>query len=154
MRRSWSPAQVNTRGEHDSKWPKDHNVKEQNFEDLNRRCWILHDKELYPKTWRRRRQGPICKREQVNNWPRSVGDCTEAETGLGRSAQGSRHGLFQAYFMTPFDLGVSLWITSASIGRHIHPFIRESPKQRRRTGRHTTATASPQGCPGDGLGLP
>jgi hypothetical protein len=33
------------------------------------------------KPWRRRRQGPTCIREQVNNWPRSVGERTGAELG-------------------------------------------------------------------------
>jgi hypothetical protein len=33
------------------------------------------------KPWRRRRQGPTCIREQVNNWPRSVGERTRAELG-------------------------------------------------------------------------
>jgi hypothetical protein len=33
------------------------------------------------KPWRRRRQGPTCIREQVNNWPRSVGERTRAEPG-------------------------------------------------------------------------
>jgi hypothetical protein len=33
------------------------------------------------KPWRRRRQGPTCIREQVNNWPRSVGERNGAEPG-------------------------------------------------------------------------
>jgi hypothetical protein len=33
------------------------------------------------KPWRRRRQGPTCIREQVNNWPRSVRERIEAEPG-------------------------------------------------------------------------
>jgi hypothetical protein len=33
------------------------------------------------KPWGRRRQGPTCIREQVNNWPRSVGERTRAEPG-------------------------------------------------------------------------
>jgi hypothetical protein len=33
------------------------------------------------KPWRRRRQGPTCIREQVNNWPRSIGERDGAEPG-------------------------------------------------------------------------
>jgi hypothetical protein len=33
------------------------------------------------KPWRRRLQGPTCIREQVNNWPRSIGERDGAETG-------------------------------------------------------------------------
>jgi hypothetical protein len=47
-RRSWSPVQVKTRGEHDSKRPKDQSVKAENSEDLDGKCWSLHDKEPYP----------------------------------------------------------------------------------------------------------
>jgi hypothetical protein len=32
-----------------------------------------------PKPWRRRRQGPTCIREEVNNWPRSIGERDGAE---------------------------------------------------------------------------
>jgi hypothetical protein len=38
------------------------------------------------KPWRRRRQGPTCIREQVNNWPRSIGEQDGAE--LGRNGPG------------------------------------------------------------------
>jgi hypothetical protein len=38
VRKSWSPAQVKTQSEHDSKWPKDRTVKAENFKDLNRKC--------------------------------------------------------------------------------------------------------------------
>jgi hypothetical protein len=47
-RRSWSLVQVKTRGEHDSKRPKDQSVNAENYEDLDERCWSLHDKESYP----------------------------------------------------------------------------------------------------------
>jgi hypothetical protein len=33
------------------------------------------------KLWRRRCQGPTCIREQVNNWPRSIGERDRAEPG-------------------------------------------------------------------------
>jgi hypothetical protein len=33
------------------------------------------------KPWRRLRQGPTCIREQVNNWPRSIGERDGAEPG-------------------------------------------------------------------------
>jgi hypothetical protein len=44
----------------------------------------------------------------------------------------------------PFALGACLFIASASAGRHIHPFIRESWRRRRSTGRKTTAATSPR----------
>jgi hypothetical protein len=67
-------------------------MKPWNSMDLDRRCWSLRDKELCP---RRRRQGPTCIREQVNNWPRSIGEWDETEpsqngpgpVGLGRPGQ-------------------------------------------------------------------
>jgi hypothetical protein len=48
VRRSWNPVQVKTQGEHDSKRPKDQSVKVENSEDLDRKCWSLHDKDPYP----------------------------------------------------------------------------------------------------------
>jgi hypothetical protein len=36
---------------------------------------------ILSKPWRRRRQGPTCIREQVNNWPRSIGERDGAEPG-------------------------------------------------------------------------
>jgi hypothetical protein len=99
------------------------------------------------KPWRRRRQGPTCIREQVNNWSSSIRErdgANRAETGLGRSAKAGRPGLFRARFAPPFDLGDCLFITSASAGCHIHPFIRESPTRMRSTGRKPTAAASPR----------
>jgi hypothetical protein len=44
-----------------------------------------------------------------------------------KCAQAGRPGLFWARFAPPFDLGACLFIASASVGRHIHPFIREPP---------------------------
>jgi hypothetical protein len=55
--------------------------------------------------------------------------------GLGLSAQAGRPGLFWARFVPPFDLGARLFIASTFAGRHIHPFIRESPTRRRSTER-------------------
>jgi hypothetical protein len=37
------------------------------------------------KSWRRQRQGPTCRREQVNNWLRSETGLNRAKTGLGWS---------------------------------------------------------------------
>jgi hypothetical protein len=36
------------------------------------------------KPWWRRRQGPTCIREQVDNWPRSIGERDGAELGRNR----------------------------------------------------------------------
>jgi hypothetical protein len=38
------------------------------------------------KPWRRWRQGPTCRMEQVSNWPRSIGEWDGAKMCLGRSA--------------------------------------------------------------------
>jgi hypothetical protein len=78
------------------------------------------------KPWRRRRQGPTCIREQVNNWPRSIRERDRAEPGPTCFGPGLR---------PPFALGASLSIASASTGRHTYPFIRESPRRWRSTGR-------------------
>jgi hypothetical protein len=69
-----------------------------------------------------------------------------------RGAKWGRTRLKRARFMTPFDLDASLYIASASAGRHIDPFIRELPTRRRSTGRKPTVAASPRRCQGDGLG--
>jgi hypothetical protein len=58
------------------------------------------------KPWRRRRQGPTCIREQVNNWPWSVVERTGAE--LGRN--GPRPA--QPVFVSVRD---ALWPTCSSI---------------------------------------
>jgi hypothetical protein len=63
-------------------------------------------------------------------------------TGLKR-AQDGQPNLFSCRFATPFDLHAPLYIATASTGRHIHPFIEESPTRRRSTWRS---------CLGDGLG--
>jgi hypothetical protein len=94
------------------------------------------------KPWRRQRQGPTCRREQVSNWPRSVGEQNGAESGRKGPISPSWPGLFRAQFTPSFDLCAPLYIASASIGRHIHPFIRETPTRRRSTGRKPTAVAS------------
>jgi hypothetical protein len=57
------------------------------------------------------------------NGPRLVGPGRPA--GLACSQPGSR---------SPFDLGAHLFIASAFVGHHIHPFIREPPTRRRSTG--------------------
>jgi hypothetical protein len=49
-----------------------------------------------------------------------------------------------ARFTPPFALGACLFISSASAGRHIHSFIKESPIRRRSTGRKSTAAARPR----------
>jgi hypothetical protein len=94
------------------------------------------------KPWRRRHQGPTCIREQVNNWPRSIGERDGAEPGQnGPGPAGpawSEPGL-----RPPFALGACLFISSASAGRHIHPFIREPLRRRRSTGRKPESASRP-----------
>jgi hypothetical protein len=53
------------------------------------------------KPWRRRRQGPTCMREQVNNWPRSIGERDGAEPG--------RHGPW------PIGPGLPAWPFSGPV---------------------------------------
>jgi hypothetical protein len=100
------------------------------------------------KPWRRRRQGPICIREQVNNWPRSIGEWDRAEpgrNGLGSVGPGRLSYPVSGLVCGPlFALGARLFIVSASAGRHNHPFIREPPTWRSSTRRKPTAATSPQ----------
>jgi hypothetical protein len=52
------------------------------------------------------------------NWPRK---------GLGRSAQSDQPRGLLARFVTPFALGVCLFIASAAVGRHIEQIILPTP---------------------------
>jgi hypothetical protein len=52
----------------------------------------------------------------------------------------------------PFDLGARLFIASASVGRHIHPFIREPPTRRRSRLEGADSCRKSSSCLGDGLG--
>jgi hypothetical protein len=84
------PTQVNTRGEHDSKCPKDHNVKAQNSRDLNGRCWTLRDKELYLNHGEDDVKGPHAEGSKSTIDREVLGSETgpnRAETGLGWSAR-------------------------------------------------------------------
>jgi hypothetical protein len=81
------------------------------------------------KPWRRQRQGPTCIREQVNNWPRSIGERDGAETGLGRSAQAGRPGLFRVQFVPPF-WPRCLSIYYLCLRRPPHPSIHSSESRR------------------------
>jgi hypothetical protein len=76
------------------------------------------------KPRRRRRQGPTCIREQVNNRPRSIGERDGAE--LDRTGSRPTWPVLGSV-RAPFALGARLFMASASAGRHIHPFIREPP---------------------------
>jgi hypothetical protein len=152
MRGSWSSAQVNTRGEHDSKWPKDHNVKAQNSRDLNRRCWSLREKELYLNRGEDGVKGTHAKGSKSTiDWEASGSEIgsNRAETGLGLAdlacfGPGSQH-LWPRCFS----------INCLRLRRLPHPPIhRNSAKPRRERRRQTTAAASPRSCLGDGLGLP
>jgi hypothetical protein len=76
-----------------------------------------------------------------------------AEMGLGRPGPtGPTHS--GPGSCPHFALGACLFIAPASAGRHIHPFIKEPPTQRRSTRRKPPAVASPRSHLGDGLGLP
>jgi hypothetical protein len=99
------------------------------------------------KPWRRRRQGPTCIREQVNNWLRSIGERDRAEPGQngpGPVGPGQPAWPVSGPVCAPFDICARLFIASASAGRHIHPIIREPPTRSRSTGRKPTTAASTQ----------
>jgi hypothetical protein len=107
------------------------------------------------KSWRRRHQGPTCIREQVNNWPRSVGEQTGAEPGRKgpRTVGPSRPA--QPVFVPVRD---PLWPTCSSIyclylrwppHRSIHQTAAEKKEKHREEAddRHKSSS-----CLGDGLG--
>jgi hypothetical protein len=102
------------------------------------------------KPWRRRRQGPTCRREQVSNWPKSIGERDGAEPG--------RNG--------PGPVGLAcfgpgsrpLWPTCSSIyclylcrppHRSIHQRVADTKVKHREeaVGRRKSSS-----CLGDGLG--
>jgi hypothetical protein len=64
-----------------AQWPKHEVVKLQWHEQkMLKLAW----QGALSKPWRRRCQGPTYRREQVNNWPRSVGERNGAESGWNR----------------------------------------------------------------------
>jgi hypothetical protein len=62
-----------------AQWPKHEAVKLQGSEQ---KMLKLARQGALSKPWRRRRQGPTCRREQVNNW--SAGERNGAEPGQNR----------------------------------------------------------------------
>jgi hypothetical protein len=118
------------------------------LQGLNQKTAKLAWQGFKPKPWRKRRQRPTCKCTQIRDHARSNRGANRGQTGpkwawVGRpgptgpahSGPGSR---------PPFSLGACLFIASASAGRYIHPFIRESPRRGRSTGRKPTAATSPR----------
>jgi hypothetical protein len=102
MRGSWSPTQVNTRGKHDSKWPKDHNVKAKNSGDLNSRCWSLRDKEPYLNCGEDDVKGPHAE---------------ESKSTIDREASGSETGPNRAWAGRPRPAGPGrpVWPVSSPV---------------------------------------
>jgi hypothetical protein len=154
MRGSWSPAQVNTQGEHDSKWPRDHNVKAQNSRDLNIRYWSLRDKELYLNRGEDDVKGPhaegsksaIDRETSGRNWA-EPGRNGPRQVGLGQPAWPVSGPVRDALWPRCF------FINRLRLRRPPHWSIhRNSGKPRR--DRRTMAAVSPRSCLGDGLGLP
>jgi hypothetical protein len=80
--------------------PKHEAVK---LQGLGQKMLKLARQGALSKPWRRRRQGPTCIREQVNNWPRSIGERDGDEPG--RNGPGpvgpGRPSLFRARFPPP-----------------------------------------------------
>jgi hypothetical protein len=99
------------------------------------------------KPWRRRRQGPTCRRDQVSNWPRSI-----------REWDGTQPGLCWPAWPLLSPVRAPLWPTCSSIYclclcRLPHPSIHQraaDTKEKHREeadGRHKYSS-----CLGDGLG--
>jgi hypothetical protein len=95
--------------EHDSKKPKDQPVKTENSEDLNRKCWILQDKELHLNRgeidvkgphaeWRTLKTREASPMKAATKWAKMV---------QGWSAQVGRPDPFLGPFVPPFDLNAS-----------------------------------------------
>jgi hypothetical protein len=99
------------------------------------------------KPWRRRRQGPTCIRDQVNNWPRSIGEQDWAE--LSRNGPG-RVGPGRPSWPVPGPVRAPLWPRCSSIyclclRRPPHPSIHQrAADTRRSTGRKQMAATSPR----------
>jgi hypothetical protein len=99
------------------------------------------------KPWRRWRQGPTCIREQVNNWPRSIGERDGAEPGRNGPGPVS---LSRLAWPVPGSVRAPLWprclfIYCLCLHRPPHPFIHQrAADMRRSTGRKPTAAASPR----------
>jgi hypothetical protein len=79
------------------------------------------------KPWRRRRQGPTCRREQVSNWPKSIGERDGAEpgrngpgpVGLACFGPGSRPPLtYMLLYLLPLPLPTATSIHSSESRRH------------------------------------
>jgi hypothetical protein len=99
------------------------------------------------KPWRRRRQGPTCIREQVKNWPRSIGERGGAEPGWnGPGPVGPGRPAWPV--LGPVRAPLWPWcsfIYCPCLRRPPHPSIHQrAANTRRSTGRKLTAVASPQ----------
>jgi hypothetical protein len=94
------------------------------------------------KSWRRQHQGPTCRREQVGNWPRSIGERDGAEPGRngpGLVGPGRSTWPVLSPVHAPFDLRAPLYIASASVDRQsIH-----SSESRRHEGEAPGASRRP-----------
>jgi hypothetical protein len=107
------------------------------------------------KPWRRRRQGPTCIREQVNNWPRSIGELDGAEPGQngpGPVHQAGRPSLIRARFAPPF---CPRWLSIYCLCLHRppHPSIHQRAAETKEKHREeANGRRESSSCLGDGLG--
>jgi hypothetical protein len=117
-----------------------------NLQGPERKMLKLERQESLSKPWRRWHQGPTCRREQINNWPRSVGEWNGAEPGWNRPGP---VGPGWPAWPVPGPVCDPFWPRCSSINclclrRPPHPFIRESLTRRRSIGRKLMAAASPR----------
>jgi hypothetical protein len=101
------------------------------------------------KPWRRWRQGPTCIREQVNNWPRSIGERDWAEQGQNGPGP---VGLFRARFTPPF-CPRCLSLYCLCLRRPPHPSIHQrAAKTKEKHREEADGRRKSSSCLGDGLG--
>jgi hypothetical protein len=127
-----------------AQWPK-HEVEK--LQGLGQKMLKLARQGALSKQWRRRRQGPTCIREQVNNWPRSIGERDGAEPDWNGPGP---VGPSRSAWPVLGSVRAPLWPRCSSIyclclRRPPHPSIHQrAANMRRSTGRKPTAAASPR----------
>jgi hypothetical protein len=135
MTRPWSPVQVKQWSEHDSKKPKDQPVKTKNSKDLNRKCWILRDKELHLNRGETDVKGPHAE-GSTSSKHRNHYRGRRPRDGL-EWAQTGRPSPFLGPFVAPFDLAASQTIYSPLAKSHTSTHLTLVIEERRREGHHS-----------------
>jgi hypothetical protein len=103
------------------------------------------------KPWRRQRQGPTCIREQVNNWPRSIGERDGTEPGRNGSRPAGL-AYFELGSWPPFWLRCSS-IYCLCLRQPPHPFNHQRAADTKEMHREEAdGHRNSSSCLGDGLG--